>query len=62
MALHGHKQLFSLWNGANPLFPGQWYDVWAWLVRLLIETGVIGFVVGSMLFGLNLLISAAGCA
>lgn len=49
----GH--LFKLYNDANALFPGHWFDVWAWLVRLLTEMGPVGFLVGSTLFGLNLL-------
>ncbi|UWU81612.1 hypothetical protein N2603_42495 [Bradyrhizobium huanghuaihaiense] len=51
----GH--LFRLWNEATPLFPGQWFDVWLWLIRLAVEMGVVGFLVGSTLFGLNLLIT-----
>lgn len=51
----GH--LFKLLNDANPLFPGHWFDVWARLVRLLAEMAPVGFLVGSTLFGLNLLIT-----
>ena len=56
----GH--LFKLCNDASPLFPGQWFDVWVRLIRLLVEMGSVGFLVGSTLFGLNLLLPAAGCA
>ncbi|WFT97000.1 metallophosphoesterase [Bradyrhizobium barranii] len=51
----GH--LFRLWNEAVPLFPNQWFDVWLRLIRLLAEMGIVGFLVGSTLFGLNLLIT-----
>ena len=51
----GH--FFRGWNKATPLFPGQWFDVWLWLVRLIVEMGTVGFLVGSTLFGINLLIT-----
>lgn len=51
----GH--LFKLFNDANPLFSGHWFDVWARLIRLLAEMVPVGFLVGSTLFGLNLLIT-----
>lgn len=50
-------RLFKLCNDTNPLFPSRWFDVWARLIRLLIEMGSVGFLIGSTLFGINLLIT-----
>ena len=36
---------------------GQWYDIWLWLLILLVEIGIVGGIVGSFLFGLNLLVT-----
>jgi hypothetical protein len=45
------------WNETYLAAPGQWFDVWIWLGKLLVEMGVIGFLVGSTLFGWNMLIT-----
>jgi hypothetical protein len=50
-------RFFAQWNDAHYVLAGQWYSVWKWLGLLLIEMGAGGFLVGSTLFGLNLLIS-----
>jgi hypothetical protein len=51
---------FFIWFNAR-YFPlaGHWFDVWLWLALLLVEAGVIGGLVGSFLFGLNLLVTCA---
>ena len=49
--------LFKHWNDAHYVLAGQWYSVWKWLGILLVEMGAAGFLVGSTLFGLNLLIT-----
>lgn len=36
---------------------GEWWHVWKWLGILLAEMGAVGFVVGSTIFGLNMLIT-----
>lgn len=36
---------------------GQWYDVWIWIGVLLVEMGLIGFLAGGTIFGLNMLIT-----
>jgi hypothetical protein len=36
---------------------GEWYLVWKWLALLLLEMGAIGLVVGSTIFGLNMLVT-----
>lgn len=48
---------FLNWNAANFTLTGEWYSVWKWLFILLIEMGAVGFVVGSTIFGLNMLIT-----
>ena len=40
---------------------GQWYDVWLWLLALLVEVGIPGGLIGEFLFGLNLLITCRWC-
>lgn len=34
---------------------GEWYSVWKWFAILSLEMGAVGFVVGSTIFGLNML-------
>jgi hypothetical protein len=48
---------FAEWNEIHPLLPGHWYTGWIWLGGLLVQMGIVGFFVGSTLFGLNLLIT-----
>jgi hypothetical protein len=50
-------RFFAQWNDAHYVLSGQWYSVWKWLAILLVEMGAVGFLVGSTLFGLNLLIT-----
>ena len=50
-------RFFAQWNDAHLTLTGQWYGIWKWLGILLIEMGSVGFVVGSTIFGLNLLIT-----
>ena len=50
-------RFFAQWNDAHYVLAGQWYSVWKWLGILLAEMGAVGFLVGSTLFGLNLLIT-----
>ena len=39
----------------------RWYDVWLWLLALLVEVGILGGLIGAFLFGLNLLITCRWC-
>jgi hypothetical protein len=50
-------QLFATWNAEYPFFEGAWYAGWIWLAVLLAQMGLIGFIIGSTIFGLNLLIT-----
>ena len=52
--------LFTAFNAQYFPPAGKWYDVWTWLGLLLIEMGVAGGIVGSFLFGLNLLVTCLG--
>jgi hypothetical protein len=36
---------------------GEWYSVWKWLGILGLEMGAVGFLIGSTIFGLNMLLS-----
>jgi hypothetical protein len=54
-------RFFMHWNEANFVLKGAWYSVWKWLGILLIEMGAVGFLIGSALFGLNLLITCLCC-
>mgnify|MGYP001047801923 CR=1 FL=1 len=47
--MHSNETYFAL--------SGEWYSVWTWLGILLIGMGVVGFLIGSTLFGLNMLIT-----
>jgi hypothetical protein len=50
-------RFFVQWNDAHFILTGQWYSVWKWLGILFVEMGIVGFFVGSTIFGLNLLIT-----
>jgi Calcineurin-like phosphoesterase len=50
-------RFFAQWNDSHFILDGEWYSVWKWLGVLLIEMGAVGFLVGSAIFGLNLLIT-----
>jgi calcineurin-like phosphoesterase family protein len=50
---------FIAFNAVHFPLPGQWYDVWIWLLLLLVEVGIAGGLVGAFLFGLNLLVTCA---
>lgn len=45
------------WNDANLIFQDRWFGVWIWLGALLVQMGTVGVLVGSTIFGLNLLIT-----
>jgi hypothetical protein len=57
VALIALTSLFTAYNTKHFVFTGEWFDVWKWLALFLIEMGAIGGIVGSFLFGLNLLIT-----
>ncbi|CCD99035.1 metallophosphoesterase [Bradyrhizobium sp. STM 3809] len=48
---------FASFNQDHFTLSGQWYSVWKWLGLLAAEMGVVGFVLGSSYFGLNMLIT-----
>jgi hypothetical protein len=50
-------RFFAQWNDSHFVLGGEWYSVWKWLGILLIEMGAVGFLIGSTIFGLNLLIT-----
>jgi hypothetical protein len=50
-------QFFAAWNSAHPFVEGTWYSGWVWLGTLLGQMGLVGFTIGSTIFGLNLLIT-----
>lgn len=50
-------RFFMHWNETHFALAGHWYSAWKWLGILLIEMGLMGFLVGSTLFGLNMLIT-----
>jgi hypothetical protein len=51
---------FFVWFNARRFdLSGHWYDVWLRAVLLLIEVGILGGLIGSFLFGLNLLVTCA---
>ncbi|MGE0752804.1 metallophosphoesterase [Pseudorhodoplanes sp.] len=51
-------RFFAAWNEAHPVLEGEWYSVWVWLLTLLVQMGVVGFVLGSTIFGLNMLFTS----
>jgi Calcineurin-like phosphoesterase len=53
------SRFFAQWNEAHLTLVGQWYSIWKWLGILLVEMGLVGFFIGSTIFGLNLLITCA---
>jgi hypothetical protein len=64
--IHGLLHAFAViwltslfWQFNGWLFPpsGPWYNVWLWLGLLLVEAGIVGGIIGSCLFGLNLLVT-----
>jgi hypothetical protein len=50
-------QMFTAWNAVNQILPGQWYSGWIWLLTFLLQMGVVGAVIGSTIFGWNMLIT-----
>ena len=50
--------LFNFINAAVFGFSSYWLCVWLWLGVLAIEMGLVGFFVGSSIFGLNMLITS----
>jgi hypothetical protein len=52
-------RFFANWNEANVVLTSEWWRIWEWLGLILVEMGTTGFLVGSTLFGLNLLITCA---
>ncbi|MGY3132261.1 hypothetical protein ACVWZM_002943 [Bradyrhizobium sp. USDA 4501] len=45
------------YNDANFVLTGSWYSVWKWLGLLLLEMFPVGFLVGSGLFGWNMMLT-----
>jgi Calcineurin-like phosphoesterase len=48
---------FAAYNDTLFLPTDEWWDVWRWLIPLVVEVGIVGGIVGAFLFGLNLLIT-----
>jgi hypothetical protein len=48
---------FAGFNARNFTWTGEWWEVWTWLGLLATEMMPVGFLVGSTLFGLNMLIT-----
>lgn len=48
-------QCFAGWNAQHPIWPGEWYSGWIWLLTLLVQMGIVGGLVGSTLYGWNML-------
>jgi hypothetical protein len=48
---------FAEFNAQHFTWKGEWWEVRAWLVLLAAEIIPVGFLVGSTLFGLNMLIT-----
>lgn len=44
-------------NNAHFAWSGEWWEVWKWFGLLVVEMVPVGFLVGSTLFGLNMLIT-----
>ena len=54
---------FTARNAEHFTLAGDWYSVWTWVsLLLLLEMGAVGFLFGSTYFGLNMLLTCAGCA
>jgi hypothetical protein len=48
---------FAAYNAAHFALSGEWYSVWKWLFILGLEMGAVGFLVGSTIFGLNMVLT-----
>lgn len=48
---------FATFNAQNFTLIGEWWHVWKWLGILAVEMGLVGFLIGSTIFGLNMLIT-----
>jgi hypothetical protein len=48
---------FSEYNAAHFRWTGEWWEVWKWLGLLALEMVPVGFLIGSTLFGLNMMIT-----
>jgi hypothetical protein len=57
VAAIGLTAYFVAFNARHFPPSGHWYDVWVWLALLLVEVGISGGLIGSFLFGLNLLVT-----
>lgn len=57
VAAIGLTTFFVAFNAWQFSLSGNWYDVWLWLALLVAEVGVVGGLIGSFLFGLNLLVT-----
>ena len=49
--------MVCLFNAQHFTWKGEWWEIWAWLGLLAAEMIPVGFLVGSTLFGLNMLIT-----
>lgn len=65
-ALHSAMQTFAvIWftrffaqlNDTYFVLTGEWWRLWEWLGILLVEMGLAGFLAGSTIFGLNMMIT-----
>lgn len=48
---------FAEFNDRNFALIGKWWYVWKWIALLIAEMGIVGFFVGSTIFGWNMLIT-----
>ncbi len=52
-------RFFAHYNETHFNFGSEWYGGWLRFLMLLLEMGVVGFLVGSTIFGLNMLLTCA---
>lgn len=52
-------RFFAHYNETHFNFGSEWYGGWLRFLTLLLEMGVVGFLVGSTIFGLNMLLTCA---
>ncbi|MBR0863474.1 hypothetical protein JQ614_17185 [Bradyrhizobium diazoefficiens] len=49
--------LFGVFNRSHFDLTNQWYGVWKWIGLLIGEMGLVGFLAGGTIFGLNMLLT-----